>query len=296
MTRSKADSAWKEILELYLKDAIEICFPQLYATVDWTLPIEFLDKELHSIVVDSLQGHSYVDKLLKLFLLNGEHKWLLFHIEIQGDQEKIFQKRMFVYHYRIFDKFGVHPLCFAILTDDSHSWRPNKFYHANLGCELSFIFPTLKILDLESQRKHFEASHNPFASVLLIQLDAIKLANKLATERMLTKFQLTKRLYTKGFSVDTIRALYKFVDSIIRLPPTFEIQYKEEIYQLEKENNMAYISTIEQFGIEKGLKQGKQQIVLHMLQKGQSIEIISDLTGLSMNEITELEKIEKIYP
>ncbi|AIT62591.1 putative cytosolic protein [Coxiella burnetii str. Namibia] len=64
--------------------------------------------------------------------------------------------------------------------------------------------------------------------------------------------------YFKEFIALCLPDLDKLIDWLIHLPKAFEIEYRETVYQWE-ENNMAYISSIERFGIQKGLQQGRQE-------------------------------------
>ncbi|MFT0531238.1 hypothetical protein ACMHYJ_00185 [Castellaniella hirudinis] len=80
------DSPWKEALELFFPQAIQLLAPDLYALVDWAAPIEFLDKELQAIrhaAVPS-KGRQVVDKLVKVRLLSGLPVYLQVHLEVQG--------------------------------------------------------------------------------------------------------------------------------------------------------------------------------------------------------------------
>ncbi|BAZ08926.1 hypothetical protein NIES4071_07320 [Calothrix sp. NIES-4071] len=43
---TKYDSPWKDILEIYFKDFMELFFRAAHDQIDWTKKIEFLDKEL----------------------------------------------------------------------------------------------------------------------------------------------------------------------------------------------------------------------------------------------------------
>ena len=90
------------------------------------------------------------------------------------------------------------------------------------------------------------------------------------------KLALTKRLYRKKFTKEKIQKLYIFIDWLLCLPEAFEIEYKEEIYREEILQHMAYISTIERFGIEKGKQQG--------IKKGEVI-ILQRLLKLKFGEI-----------
>jgi len=70
---------------------------------------------------------------------------------------------------------------------------------------------------------------------------------------------LTRKLYQKGYTADQIRNLYLFIDNIMRLPKPQKIQYTLDIKKIEEELKVAYVSSMEEFGIEQGIKQGVQQ-------------------------------------
>ncbi len=40
------DNPWKEILEFYLKQFLELCLPELHVAIDWSIPPKVRDKEL----------------------------------------------------------------------------------------------------------------------------------------------------------------------------------------------------------------------------------------------------------
>lgn len=55
------DGAWKEALEIFWRPFLELCFPLAAEHIDWTVPVEFLDKELQEIVRDADLGKQRVD-------------------------------------------------------------------------------------------------------------------------------------------------------------------------------------------------------------------------------------------
>ncbi len=126
----KYDSPWKEAIEHYFPEFIEFYFPEAAAAIDWAKKYTFLDNELRSIFSEAEVSNRVVAKLVQVELLKGEEKWLSNHIEVQGTQQAKFTKRMFVYHYRIFDKYD-KPVAsfasFAILADRERTWRPNTY-------------------------------------------------------------------------------------------------------------------------------------------------------------------------
>ena len=97
------DSPWKEALELFFPQFMELLFPYAYAEINWAIAHEFLETELQQIVRDAESGRSYTDKLVKVYTLAGEETWVLIHVEIQGKADATFNQRMYRYHYRLLD-------------------------------------------------------------------------------------------------------------------------------------------------------------------------------------------------
>jgi hypothetical protein len=70
--QSEFDSPWKDILEAYFKEFISFFFPQAYDDIEWSKKYEFLDTELQQIAQDSELGKRMVDKLIKVYLKDGQ--------------------------------------------------------------------------------------------------------------------------------------------------------------------------------------------------------------------------------
>ena len=60
--RTDADSPWKLILRQYFPEAIEFFFPDIAHAVDWSKPIEFLDREFQKITPDAEIGRRFADQ------------------------------------------------------------------------------------------------------------------------------------------------------------------------------------------------------------------------------------------
>ena len=86
---------------------MEFFFPVIAAEIDWTRGYEFLDKELAQITRDHRVRRKLVDKLVKVWLSDGTEKWLLIHLEVQASARKGLAKRIYIYNYRIFDRYDV---------------------------------------------------------------------------------------------------------------------------------------------------------------------------------------------
>jgi len=144
------DSPWKEMLERYFEKFMAFFFPEAYEDIDWLAPFEFLDAELQQVVRDAELGRRYADKLVKVRRKDGQEIWVLVHIEIQGWRDSDFAERMFVYNYRIFDRYQKKVASLAILADEHNEWRPDGFGYKLWGCEMGIRFPTVKLLDMEA--------------------------------------------------------------------------------------------------------------------------------------------------
>ncbi|MBD1941223.1 transposase, partial [Coleofasciculus sp. FACHB-712] len=174
MTNPQADydSPWKEALEIYFTDFMAFFFPQAYADINWSQGYEFLDTELQQVVRDAELGRRRVDKLVKVWRQNGEETWVLIHIEVQSKVDANFAERMYVYNYRLFDRYRRQVASLAVLADEQVSWRPQSYGYEIWSARVSLRFPTVKLLDYEAQWQSLEQSTNPFAVIIMAHLKA----------------------------------------------------------------------------------------------------------------------------
>ncbi len=207
---------------------------------------------------------------------------------------------MFTYGYRILDRYQLPLVSTAILTDDNKSWRPNFYETSFFGSRFRADFVVVKLLDYKNKIEELEKSHNPFASVILVQLAAINNKKESFEQRKDLKLSLTTRLYDKGFNEQQINNLYKFIDWLIALPRELELQYLHELYCFEEVMKMPYVSSAEKFGMEKGREQEKlesaknllkekKEIAKRMLTEGSDLVFIEKVTKLPLATIKDLQ-------
>jgi len=211
-----------------------------------------------------------VDKLVKVWLKTGQELWVLIHLEVQGQRATDFATRVYVYHFRIFDRFNAPVATFVILTDEEQNWRPTEYRAELLGTKLQFEFSTTKLLDYGDRWDELEQSDNPFAVVVQAHLIALRTRNK-PQDRLQSKWQLTRRLYERGFSKREIIALYRFLDWVLTLPKGLTDEFEDRLTAYEEERKMKYVTSIERRGIEKGvqigLQKGSAALILRQLQR-----------------------------
>lgn len=78
--RTDQDSAWKDILDAYLRAFLRFFFLPIEADIDWSRGYEPMDKELAQVRPAVRTGKLIADKLFKVWLKNGRQTWLLIHI------------------------------------------------------------------------------------------------------------------------------------------------------------------------------------------------------------------------
>ena len=275
------DNAWKEILdEHYFPKFLQFYFPNTFRMIDFGKPIEFLDKEFQKIGRDSAVGNKRVDKLVKVFLKNDQEKWILIHVEIQGGEDDDFAHRLYVYHYRIHDRYHKDVITLVILTDGNKKFRPEKYEVKYADTSITLRFGTVKLLDYKPEIAELEKNKNPFAVITLAYLRLIESKNDDA-KKYFWKRTLIKSLYSKGYTQENIRQLYKFIDWIVTLPKEMEEKLVYEIKDSEEEQNMPIVTNME--------KIAKIEMAMKMLEKSMDIKTIAEITGLPEAEIKRLK-------
>jgi hypothetical protein len=209
--RNDQVSAWKLVLRQYFREAMEFCFPNIAALIDWTKPPEFLDKEFQQLSPDAAVGKRHADQLVKLQRKRGKPLFLLLHLEVQAAPEKHFAERMLTYAFRIFDYFHQPATSVAILCDHKADWRPTEYVLDSPGTRHVFQFTMIKLLDYRDRWAELEQSRNPFATVVMAHLKTLE-TKRHAAQRKEWKLYLIRRLYESGYSRSEILNLFKFVD------------------------------------------------------------------------------------
>ena len=252
------DSPWKEVLEQYFEEFIAFFFPKAHKDIDWTKGYEFLGKELQQITKDAETKRRYVDKLAKVFLKNGEETWNLIHTDIQNDPEKDFTERMYIYNYRIFDKFKRPAASFAVLASVPEERRVDQYKREIWDCKILFEFPIVNLKDYAKDQDSLIKSSNPFAVVVMAHLLARKTSGRYKN-RLSEKVKIVRHLYEKGFSRQDVINLFRFIDWVMDLPEKDTEIFWEEVSSIEKEEKMQYVTSIERIGYKKGEKDGEKK-------------------------------------
>ncbi|CAM2006085.1 hypothetical protein [Acanthopleuribacter pedis] len=251
------DSPWKYIGETYLQHMIKFYHPKAHKAIDWTQPVRCLDKELLQLTADAPTGRREADKLFEVHRKNGDKRLVYLHIEFQNQRDPELAERMFIYYYRIFDKYRTPVWSMVILGDMDRRYRPDVYQTELWDLSLSLRYPTIKLRDYEARLPKLLRSRNPFALVTAAHLIAQRTRRK-PRERLEQKLILTKLLYKKRFSKQQILAIFKFIDWVLQLSTTLTQQFNQALAKFEGDQNMTYITSIEQLGYDRGNKDGQK--------------------------------------
>ncbi len=224
-------------MEQFFRPFLEFCFPDIAAHVDWPKGFEFLDKELEKVVHDAAMGDLSVDKLVKVYRLDGKEGWLLIHVEVQSQTDKDLPRRMYHYYHRIADRYGKAVVSLAVLADEHLSWRPNVYEEANWGCSIRFEYLICKLLDYNKIPGALDASLNPIAIVVAAHLAAQATRDK-DEQRCILKVQLIRKLCEKGYTKQQVMNLLRLIDWVLTLPKGWDLKFREEILTYSRERSM----------------------------------------------------------
>jgi hypothetical protein len=259
------DSPWKEAVEHYFSEFMAFYFPEAFVEIDWSKEHVFLDQELRAVVQDAELGKRFVDKLVRVTLLTGDEKWIYIHIEVQGTKQAEFSERMFVYNYRIYDRYCRPVASMAILVDEYVNWRPDHFCYSVLGSETSIRFPIAKLTDYHDQLEALKASENSFAIVTATHI-LTQQTRKNDNERYEAKQLLVRLLYQRKWDKQRVIDLFRVIDWMMKLPEELEQKLWHEIETIEENEKMQYVTSVERMAIAKGVVQGESKMLRKLLE------------------------------
>ena len=258
------DTLWKSILEDVFEDFLRFFYPNADDIFDFEKGFDFLDKELEELFpqTDS-KNVRYVDKLVRVWLKNGREEWILIHVEVQGNGDKTFAKRMYIYRYRIQDRYDRPVVAWAILTDKNKKFHPTEYKESLLGTEMIYRFNAYKVIN--QSEKALKESENPFAIVLLTVLLALKKTKLNELELIDLKLDLVKNLLKKEISKKKIHALMNFLKHYVSFNEENTLIFEQKLDQFKGKK---YPMGIEQFLLHRAETKGKLEGKLEGELKG----------------------------
>lgn len=248
------DGAWKDALRALIRPALEFFLPAFASDVDWTEPVDFLDKELRTITSVPSKSTVLTDNLIRFQMASGLDEHLLVHVETQAkDEPEPFPFRMFRYYYRALDRENLNVVALAIRTGTARD--PGQFVVERYGTELSYRYNTYHALDADAQE--LKLSENPMV-LAVQQVHRVRGDDWKKKEALM---QLLRLLTERGYSSRQKLRVFFFMEKVLHIvdDEIFAI-YQKEVEELERTTEKArFLSSVERRGIRKGFQEGEEK-------------------------------------
>jgi hypothetical protein len=258
------DTPWKDALQRYFPEFMSFYFPSAHAEIDWSAPWDFLEQELAQVSRDAETGARRVDKLVRVTRRGGRDQWVLIHIDVQGNRDRSFAERIFIYNYRIYDRYRKPVASLAVLADGSPRWKPDRFKFGLFGCEVGIHFPITKLGEFAPRLEQLLRHQNTFALITAAHLLTQQTRNQ-PVKRFAAKWTLTRLLYERKWDRQRIIDLFNVIDWMMAIPPQLQDELSIYIAELERKLKMPYMNSFEKRGLEQGRKEGARDIARKML-------------------------------
>lgn len=293
---SKPDLLWKDLFTEFHSEAVLFFLgKRQYNAIDFTHPPVYLEQEFNETFAATEPTKKIADKIVRYKLKNGKFRYLIIHVEFQGKAERNFAERMFRYFVHIYIKYGGRDItALAIFTGASRPQTFNTFTMSGFGTNMTYKFNTYTVRE-QSEAKLLK-SDNPFAIAVLASLYLIK-AGQDPSQKLAFKKNLIEIARKKNFDRAKLYRLFNFVQYLIRLPPKFELEYKQYIEQPKNDEKMEYsrdfleiYASQEIKAIRKEEREAAHKEALEERQKEREKNIMNlyDKMGLTAKQIAEV--------
>jgi hypothetical protein len=246
------DRLFKELLTTFFLEFLDLFLPQVrqYLEAD---SIEFLDKELFT---DVTAGRKHIADIIVKAKFRESDACFVIHVEDQAEPEPDFDKRMFRYYARLYEKFDLPVYPIALFTfDEPHRPEPNAHTVAFPDfIPLRFEFRSIQLNQLNW--RDFVQNANPVACALMAKMHIAP------EERVKVKVECLRLLATLRLNPAKMQLISGFVDTYLKLNRREAQQFSQELAALsppEREQTMEIVTSWMEEGIKKGLRKGRTE-------------------------------------
>jgi hypothetical protein len=173
---------------------------------------------------------------------------------------------MFVYNYRLYDRYRRPIASMAVLADKHERWKPASYGFEVLGCKHTLEFAVAKLTDYLDKAGELLASDNAFALITAAHI-LTQQTRKKDQARFEAKLRLVRILYQRYWDKQRVIDLFIVVDWLMKLPEWLDQQVWHEIETIEESEKMQYITSIERIGIAKGRLEGESRLLRKLLER-----------------------------
>lgn len=250
------DRLFKELLTTFFVDFLELFVPELHADLDRN-SIQFLDKEIFN---DVTAGERYEADLIAKVKFRGQESYFLIHVENQSYKQADFDKRMFRYFARLYEKFDLPIYPVVIFSYDSPK-LPEKNYHQVAfphKVVLQFNYDVIQLNRLNW--RDFIRQQNPVATALMAKM------NIAPAERRQVKLECLRLMATLKLDPARMQLISGFVDTYLKLNRQEQELLCADIAAIEPKEQEEIMQILNSW-VEEGVEIGKQQATLSLVMR-----------------------------
>lgn len=274
------DRLFKELLSTFFIDFLDLFLPQVASQIDRN-SIQLLPQEVFN---DVTSGEKKEIDLLAQVRYKQQDTCFLIHVENQSYTETAFAKRMFKYFARLHEKYDLPIYPVVIFSFDEPKRAEPQNYRVTFGDlkVLEFQFVAIQLNRLSW--RDFLTQPNPVAAALMSKM------NIPTDERPQVKAECLRLLATLKLDPARMQLISGFVDTYLRLDDTEKQVFQAAISTMgldEQEEIMEIVTSWQQEGAQKT----REEIALNLLKRGMIVQEISQVTGLSLEQVQQLQAL-----
>jgi hypothetical protein len=246
------DELFKKLLSTFFIEFIELFLPNVAAYLDRDA-IAFLPQEYFT---DTTTGDRRKIDVLAQVKFRGQDTCFLVHLENQSYNQQDFDRRMFFYFARLYQKYLLPIYPIAVFSFE-YPLRAQRQQH-------EVRFPDLKVLEFnfaaiqlnQLNWRDFLHQRNPVAAALMAKMRIAR------SDRAQVKAECLRILATLQLDPARIELISGFVDTYLRLNATEETIFQAAIDRMglaEREQVMEIVTSWMERGIERGIEQGMER-------------------------------------
>ncbi|MDB9304834.1 DUF4351 domain-containing protein [Nodularia spumigena CS-591/12] len=250
------DRLFKELLTTFFVEFLELFLPEVLTYLEQD-SIEFLDKE---VFTDVTAGERYEADLIVKAKFLGQDSCFLIHVENQSSKQASFDKRMFRYFSRLYEKFDIPVYPIVLLSYDSPKTPETNVHQVAFPHKviLQFNYDVIQLNQLNW--RDFLRQKNPVATALMAKM------NIAPAERRQVKFECLRLLATLKLDPARMRLISGFIDTYLRLSPQEQELLQDDIDTIEPRQQEEVMQIVTSW-MEEGIEQGKQQATLSLVMR-----------------------------
>ncbi|MBD2249425.1 Rpn family recombination-promoting nuclease/putative transposase [Nostoc sp. FACHB-888] len=268
------DRLFKELLSTFFVEFLDLFLPQVVSQIDRD-SIQFLPQE---IFTDVTSGEKKEIDLLAQCRFEQQDTCFLIHVENQSYTETAFAKRMFKYFARLHEKYDLPIYPVVVFSFDEPKRAEPQNYRVIFGDfkVVEFQFAAIQLNRLSW--RDFLTQSNPVAAALMSKMNIRR------EERPQVKAECLRLLATLKLDPARMQLISGFVDTYLRLDDTEKQVFQAAISTMgldEQEEIMEIVTSWQQEALEK--------VAVNLLREGIAAEVIVRVTGLTVEQVQQLQ-------